>query len=121
MDRVRRTPVKAHLPSPTASTRIDGDRLARIGRAAKSALVSAHGSGQAAAIEMGIDQSQVNRQLQMGTFDFRELAAAGDVAILMFGQNLVEEFSGRAKTKRQIALERLPELLALMLAGLEGE
>ncbi len=115
LDRVRRTPAKAQLQSPSPSNRLDADRLSRLGRVVKSALTSAHGSGQAAAIEIGMDQSQMNRQFHLGTFDLRSLASAGDTALALVGEFLLQEFGAARKTKAQIAREVLPQLLALML------
>jgi len=118
---VRRTPAKAGLESPAESSPVHDDRMDRLGRTVKAALVAVHGSGQAAAITIAMDQSQMNRQLRIGTFDLRTAAAAGDTFLAKLGEFLKDEFGTAHKTKRQLALERLPELLALMLAAVEEE
>jgi len=111
----------ASLVSPTPSSQVQGDLIDRLGRTVKAALIAVHGSGQAAAITIAMDQSQMNRQLRIGTFDLRTSAAAGETFLAKLGEFLKEEFGTAHKTKKQLALERLPELLALMLAAVEED
>lgn len=125
---VRRTQAHAGLKhpspssdSPSASSPVQDDLIDRLGRTVKAALVAVHGSGQAAAITIAMDQSQMNRQLRIGTFDLRTSAAAGETFLAKLGEFLKEEFGTAHKTKKQLALERLPELLALMLAAVEDD
>lgn len=117
LDRVRRTQAKAHLDSPAQSNA--PTLLDRLASVKKAALLDALGSGKAAALEIGCDQSQLNRQLQTGTFDTRQEATAGEAFLAKLGEALLEEFGAARKSKKQIARERLPELLAVMLDGLE--
>lgn len=110
LDRVRLRPAMAHLDSPTESK--SSTLLDRLASVKKAALLAAHGSGKAAAIEIGCDQSQMNRQLQMGTFDTRQEATAGAVYLAMLGELLLEEFGAARKSKKQIARERIREVIA---------
>lgn len=119
LDRVRLSPAKASYDSPTPSIR--STVLDRLATAKKAALVAVHGSGKAAAIEIGCDQSQMNRQLTIGTFDMRQEATAGEAYLAELGERLVEEFGTAKKSKKQIARERIPELLGLLLEATEDE
>lgn len=116
---VRLSPAKAQLDSPPESTPVEGGLLHRLASIKESALLAAHGSQKAASIEIGCDQSQLKRQMRIGTFDTRQEAAAGETYLATLGAMLVEEFGAARKSKKQIARERLPELLDIMLAGLE--
>jgi hypothetical protein len=115
LDRVRFTPAKAQYDSPGQSTRSTlVDRLAAV---KKAALLSVHGSGKAAALEIGCDQSQMNRQLQMGTFDTRQEAAAGAAYLVKLGELLIAEFGDVTKTRQRLVRERaIGALLDLMEA-----
>ena len=75
----------------------------------EAALVKVYGSKKAAAIELQKDRSQLRRQLEMGTLMIRELSDAAVLAAL--GEILCDEFGAVRKSKKQIARERLPELL----------
>lgn len=115
LDSVRRTPAKAQLESPSESTPIQDCLLDRLGRTVESALTDAHGSQKAAAIEIDVDQSQLKRQLRLGTFDLRQHAAAGELFLAKLGEALLEEFGTARKSKAEIARDRLPELFATIL------
>jgi hypothetical protein len=115
LDGIRLRPATAHLDSPTQSNA--PTLLDRLAAVKKSALMHAHGSGKVAALEVGCDQSQLNRQLAMGTFDTRQEAAAGAAYLAALGAALLDEFGAARKSKKQVALERIPELVALMLAA----
>lgn len=106
---------------PAESNRVDEVRLQRLGRVMKAALVTAHGSGQAAAIEIGVDQSQLNRQLSIGTFDGRGMSAAGDTFLALLGRALSEEFGPSQKSKRQLARELIPQFCQTLLDLTEEE
>ena len=105
--------LKAHIESPVESQTLPDGPLAGLGGMVESALVRVYGSKKAAAIELEKDRSQLRRQLEMGTLMIRELDRPEVLAAL--GEVLVEEFGGARKSKKQIAIQRLPELLALML------
>lgn len=119
LDRVRLVAAKAQLESPAPSTAVDHSPLDRLSRIVESALVLAHGSQKSAAIEIACDQSQMKRQLRLGTFDLRQQAAAGDAFLATLGAALVEEYGTARKSKKQIAREQIPHLLALMMTALE--
>jgi hypothetical protein len=124
LDGVRRTPAKATLQSPPQSSPVHDGLLERLAGTVESALIAAHGSQKAAAIEIQIDQSQMRRQLRMGTFDERQMAAAGPAFLAKLGAALVEEFGVALKSPRQQAIEKVAamqkQLADLQLAlGLE--
>lgn len=122
LDDVRLSPAKANLDSRTESNSVQDGPLDRLGRTIKAALVQTHGSGQAAAITLDIDQSDLTRRIKIGTLDQRALAAGGEAFLATFGEMLVEEFGAARQSKKQIALQRLPELLQLMIEAVkEGE
>lgn len=105
----------ADLKSPSGSKSFDDLRLQRLGKAVKRACVLAHGSGMAWAIEVGVDQSQLNRQCERGTLDLRGMASAGETALAQLGRELQQEFGGAMKSKKQIAREVLPQMMQTIL------
>jgi len=131
LDRVRFKQAHAVLPSRSgstvqpesrsASTPVHNGLLDRLAGIVESALVTVHGSQKSAAIEIQCDQSQMKRQLRLGTFDLRQQAAAGETFLATLGELLVEAFGTARKSKKKVAIERLPELLGLMLAALEED
>jgi hypothetical protein len=117
LDTVRLRPAKAQHQSPTESTR--SPLLDRLAGVKKAALVAVHGSGKAAAIEIGCDQSQMNRQLTTGTFDMRQDATAGEAYLAKLGELLIEEFGAARKSKKQLAREALPLFVQQIAEALE--
>lgn len=121
---VRLSPVKAQLDSRTESNPTNGvenSDLIRLGSIVESALLAAHVKKGVAADVIGIDQTQMMRQIKLGTFDLRQCSAAGEAFLAAFGLGLVEAYGAARKSKKQIALDRLPELLALMLAAVQED
>lgn len=116
LDGIRLSPAKASYESPTESTGVEHGLLDRLARTVESALIDAHGSQKAAAIEIDIDQSQMKRQLRLGTFDLRQQAAAGEVFLAKLGERLTEEFGAARKSPQQQARERIPVLISELLA-----
>jgi len=90
-----------------------------LGEAIWEVLVRGHGSVKAAAFTMGnTDPSLLRRQVLDGTLTLKKLFEADPKALASFGEFLVEHFGHTKKSKREIAREKLPELLALVFDAL---
>lgn len=86
------------------------------------AVVRGHGSVKTTAFTMGdTDPSLLRRQVTDGTIRLREFFEADENALCEFAEYVLETFQPARKTKKQIARERLPELVALMLDATEGD
>lgn len=86
------------------------------GRTIWEVLVKGHGSANATAITMGnTDPSLLRRQVTEGTIQLRKFFEADEAALCEFAEYVLETFQPARKSKKQIARERLPELLTLML------
>lgn len=114
-DKVGRSPAKAHLKGPSASDFGHGQRI-------WEAIVRGHGSVKAAAFTMGQrDESQIRRQVMDGTIRLREFFEADENALCEFAEYVLATFQPARKSKRQIARERLPELVQLVLEATNEE
>lgn len=103
-----RRQVKATLKSPTSDF--------TLGSVIWEVLVKEHGSVKAAAFTMGnTDPSFLRRQILDGTLTIKKLFEADPRALAAFGEFLVEQYGHTKKSKREIAREKLPELLALFI------
>lgn len=110
----------ADVDRPASSQAVPESPLVGLGGLIEAALVRVYGSKKAAAIELGKDRSHLRRQLALGTLIIRELD--NPLVLAALGQVLMEEYGAQRKTKKQQAMERLPELLGLMLEAVtEGE
>lgn len=114
LDQIRRQPAKAQLQSPSASAPSDDVLLERLSRTVESALLDAHGSLKAIAIEIGMDPSQLRRQFKLGTFDLRTLAAAGERGLQLLGEALRDEFPSKTKPEQQIRAKAKVALMQLL-------
>ncbi len=104
----RRQPAKAHLKSRKSDF--------RYGHALWDLLTQAHGSVNATAITMdNTDPSLLRRQILDGTLPIKKLFQADHKALAAFGEFLVDTFGSTRKSKAELALEKLPELLAAFL------
>lgn len=113
-DSVGLKPAKAHLKSPASDFTYGG--------AIWGVLVNAHGSVKEAAFAMGnTDPSLLRRQILDGTLPLKKLFEAEPKALAAFGDFLTEHFGDTQKSKQQIAREKLPELLALILDAVTEE
>ncbi len=84
------------------------------------ALVRGHGSVNATAITMGqTDPTQLKREVTLGTIRLKKFFEADEAALCEFAEYVLDTFQPARKSAKQIAKERLPELLGLMLAALE--
>ncbi len=90
-----------------------------LGACADAALELVHGSKKAAAIALQIDRSQLRRQLEIGTLMLRELDDPDVLAAL--GEMLLEQYGPARKTKKQLARERLPDMIASLLDLMEDD
>lgn len=74
------------------------------------------GNARAAAIDMGIHEGHLSRQVKDGTLRIEQLEALGPAFAVKFGQELVERFSplatpkARAKAEIREIRRRLDEL-----------
>lgn len=118
LDGVRLSPAKAQWQSPTESTRVHGDLLSRLSKTVESALIAVHGSQKAAAIEIGCDQSQMRRQVNLGTFDNRQHAAAGAAYLARLGRELIAEFGDAEQDPRDLALQQILGMMPLIVGAL---
>jgi hypothetical protein len=109
--------MKAVLPNPMQGPTSDSSHKPYThGPAIWDLLVAAHGSVKATAFTMSnTDPSLLRRQILDGTLPLKKLLEADPRALAAFGAYLVEQFNGATKSKREIALERIPELLAAFL------
>lgn len=102
-------PAKADLPPRTTAA-------FPLGEAIWEVLVKGHGSVKAAAFTMGDrDRSLLRREVISGELTIKQLFEADEQALATFGEFLIEHFGHRTKSKTQIAREKLPELLAVIL------
>lgn len=86
------------------------------------AVVRGHGSVKATAYTMGQkDESLIRRQITDGTIRLREFFEADEAALCEFAEYVLETFKPARKSKKQIAREQIPQLLALMLGALEED
>lgn len=120
LDDVRLRPAKATIERPVKSTPVQDDRLGRLSSTVESALLAAHGKKAVAALEIGIDQSQMNRQIRIGTFDLRQMSAAGDEFLAAFGEALVDQFGAKKKDRRKVARDLIPQLMGALLVLTES-
>lgn len=75
-----------------------------------------HGSVKAAAFTMGnTDPSLLRRQVLDGTLPLKKLLEADPKALVTFGEFLIEHFGAKAKSRHDIAVEKVQELLAAIL------
>lgn len=126
IDSVRRVPAKAALreQSTVGSSRSGRkDTEFRLGPTLYDVLVDGHGSVKALVLSVNEhkDPTLLKRQISSGTLELRELFKADPTALVVLGEWLIETFGGKRKSKRQMARERLPELLTLMLDVLSEE
>lgn len=121
-DSIRPTPARASLRQSdgVGSSRTESD----FGHGPKiwEAIVRGHGSVNAAAITMGnTDPTQLKREIDLGTIRLKKFFEADEAALCEFAEYVLNTFKPARKSKRQVAKDRLPELLGLMLAALEGD
>lgn len=115
LDQIGLTPAKASLASPTESDFGHGPQI-------WDALTSGHGSVKATAFTMGQkDESQIRRQVVRGSLTLLELFKADEQALCEVADYILATFKAARKTKKQLALERLPELLGLMIDAVAEE
>lgn len=113
-DKIGYQPIKPSAQSPTSDF--------SYGAAIWDVLVSGHGSVKATAFTMdNTDPSQLRRQVLDGTLPLKKLLEADPKALASLGEFLIQHFGDAKKSKRQIARERLPELLALVFDALAVE
>jgi len=99
-------------PSPTESDFGHGPQI-------WDAIVRGHGSVKAAAFTMGQkDASQIRRQVTTGTIPLREFMEADETALCEFADYVLETFQPARKSKQQIALETLPEMMRVIIEAL---
>lgn len=94
LDGIRPKPAKVTLPvhdSPTGLSKV-----------VRAGLLKACGSMKAAAITMGIDQSQLNRELDEGTFKLKWLEKLSDSERAVIVEELHAEFASLLNPKGQI-------------------
>lgn len=122
-DSIRRRPAKAELKKSDAVGSGPMESEFGLGPTIWDAIVRGHGSVKAAAFTMGKkDESQLKRQITNGTIRLKEFMQADQDALCEFAEWLLDTFKPARQSKRQQAIARLPELLALMLAVVtEGE
>lgn len=82
LDRMRPQMAKAAIDSQLLSIELGG--------IVRDALVRHFGSLKAAAIEMGMDQGQLTRELDAGKLNLARLEKCGAAFMLRFGQLMVE-------------------------------
>lgn len=112
-DRVGRTAKVEHVSSPKESD-------FGLGPMIWDAIVRGHGSVKAAAFTMGnTDPSLLRRQVVDGTIQLRKFFEADEAALCEFAEYVLETFKPARKSKKQIAREQIPQLLALMMTALE--
>jgi hypothetical protein len=119
LDRGGRRMLKAAAPSPAESHTVPDAPIAGFGGCVEAVLVRVFGSKKAAAIELQTDRSQLRRQCERGTLMLREIDRPDILAEL--GYELVAQYGGARKSRKQVAIERIPELIALMIGALEED
>lgn len=108
--KVGRKPAKAGLPEKF-----------ELGGLIWDVLVNAHGSTKEMAYAMTIDRSLLRRKTIDGSLTLEELLRSKPEALVAFGEFLQEHFGERQKSNAQIAREKIPELLAAILAIVEDK
>lgn len=102
LDRVASHMAKAELDSQSLSNEMTG--------LVRDALVRHFGSLKAAAIEMGMDQGQLTREMDAGKLNLARLTKCGPAFLLKFGQLMVEHAqplsTPKARVRHQLRLIR---------------
>lgn len=83
------------------------------------AVVRGHGSVNATAITMeDTDPTQLKREITTGSIRLKKFFEADEAALCEFAEYILSTFQPARKSKRDLALERLPELFAVVIEGL---
>lgn len=114
---IRPKAAQAHLKSSDAVGSNRTDTEFRHGPKIWDAIVRGHGSVNAAAITIdNTDPTQLKREIESGNIRLKKFFQADESALCEFAEYVLDTFQPARKTPAELAMERLPELLACILA-----
>lgn len=112
LDAVCTAPVQATLDGQPLST---GGLTGTVSEVVRRVVTQ-----KVAAIELDKNEGQLSRELRSGRLELRELDRLGPAFFAALGGALVDQFGASRKTRQQIARERIPELIDVILTAVEA-